>query len=96
MKIFCITKKVNYSNCDILDKKVINNIDRIEFINEIFIPLIEEFEKETNLDVKISGMPYIRTMNAQNIMDEIGKFVVIAIIVTIFIFFSFLDLTEQH
>ena len=72
-----------------LDKKVINNIERIEFINEIFIPLIEEFEKETNLDVKISGMPYIRTMNAQNIMDEIGKFVVIAIIVTIFIFFFF-------
>ena len=72
-----------------LDKNVVNNIERIEFINEDFIPLIEEFEKETNLDVKISGMPYIRTMNAQNIMDEIGKFVVIAIIVTIFIFFFF-------
>ena len=72
-----------------LDKKVVNNIERIEFINEDFVPLIEEFEKETNLDVKISGMPYIRTMNAQNIMDEIGKFVVIAIIVTIFIFFFF-------
>ena len=72
-----------------LDKKVVNNIERIEFINEDFIPLIEEFEKETKLDVKISGMPYIRTMNAQNIMDEIGKFVVIAIIVTIFIFFFF-------
>jgi predicted RND superfamily exporter protein len=72
-----------------IDKKVVNNIERIEFINEDFIPLIEEFEKETNLDVKISGMPYIRTMNAQNIMDEIGKFVVIAIIVTIFIFFFF-------
>jgi len=72
-----------------LDKKVVNNIERIEFINKDFIPLIEEFEKETNLDVKISGMPYIRTMNAQNIMDEIGKFVVIAIIVTIFIFFFF-------
>ena len=72
-----------------LDKKVVNNIERIEFINEDFIPLIEEFEKVTNLDVKISGMPYIRTMNAQNIMDEIGKFVVIAIIVTIFIFFFF-------
>ena len=72
-----------------LDKKIVNNIERIEFINEDFVPLIEKFEKETNLDVKISGMPYIRTMNAQNIMDEIGKFVVIAIIVTIFIFFFF-------
>src|SRR6056300_49267 len=72
-----------------LDKKIVNNIERIEFINEDFVPLIEKFEKETNPDVKISGMPYIRTMNAQNIMDEIGKFVVIAIIVTIFIFFFF-------
>jgi uncharacterized protein len=34
-------------------------------------------------------MPYIRTLNAQNIMDEIGKFVLIAILVTVLIFFFF-------
>mgnify|MGYP001259964556 FL=1 len=72
-----------------LDKKVINNIERINFVNNTFIPLIKEFEKQSNLNVRISGMPYIRTMNAQNIMDEIGKFVVIAICVTICIFFFF-------
>ena len=72
-----------------LDKDVINNIERIDFVNNIFIPSIKEFEKQSNLNVRISGMPYIRTMNAQNIMDEIGKFVIIAICVTIFIFFFF-------
>ena len=72
-----------------LDKEVINNIERIDFVNNIFIPSIKEFEKQSNLNVRIYGMPYIRTMNAQNIMDEIGKFVIIAICVTIFIFFFF-------
>ena len=72
-----------------LDKSIINNIERIEFVNKIFIPSIKSFESQTKIDVKISGMPYIRTMNAQNIMDEIGKFVIIAIVVTICIFFFF-------
>ena len=72
-----------------LDKNVVNNVERIDFVNNVFIPLIENFENETKLDVKVSGMPYIRTMNAQNIMDDIGKLVIIAILVTIFIFFFF-------
>ena len=72
-----------------LKKEIINNEERIHFINEVFIPRIKAFEKQTNIDVRVSGMPYIRTMNAQNIMDEIGKFVVIAICVTILIFFFF-------
>ena len=72
-----------------LDKDVINNIERIDFINNVFIPAVKEFEKQSKINVRISGMPYIRTMNAQNIMDEIGKFVIIAICVTICIFFFF-------
>ena len=72
-----------------LKKEIINNAERIQFINEVFIPKIKVFEKDTKIDIKISGMPYIRTMNAQNIMDEIGKFVIIAICVTILLFFFF-------
>ena len=34
-------------------------------------------------------MPYIRTLNAQNILDEIGLFVLTALFVTSFIFFMF-------
>ena len=75
---------------------MVNNVERIDFVNNVFIPLIENFENETKLDVKVSGMPYIRTMNAQNIMDEIGKFVIIAILVTIFIFSFSSDHIRLH
>ncbi len=55
-----------------IKKEIINTPKRINFINNKLIPVIENFEKEYNVDVRISGMPYIRTLNAQNIQDEIG------------------------
>ena len=72
-----------------MDKKIVNTIQRKEFIFKTFLPLITTFEKETGLDVKISGMPYIRTLNAQNIVDEIGIFVISAMMLTSLIFFLF-------
>ena len=38
---------------------------------------------------ELSGMPYIRTLNAQNIVDEIGLFVLGATLITSLIFFLF-------
>ncbi|MBM1105940.1 MMPL family transporter [Aurantibacter crassamenti] len=72
-----------------LDKDIINTTVRKDFILEDLNNLIEDFEDETGLDVHISGMPYIRTMNSQNIIDEIGKFILAALIVTSLIFFFF-------
>ena len=72
-----------------LDKNIVNTAQRKDFIFKTFIPLISAFEKDTGLDVKISGMPYIRTLNAQNILDEIGVFVVSAMLLTSLIFFLF-------
>ncbi|MFA5297221.1 MAG: efflux RND transporter permease subunit [Lutibacter sp.] len=72
-----------------LKKDIVNTVARKEFILNILNPAIEKFEKENNLDVRISGMPYIRTMNAQNIIDEIGVFVGLALAVTALIFFFF-------
>ena len=72
-----------------MDKKIVNTVQRKDFIFNTFIPLINDFEKETGLDVKISGMPYIRTLNAQNILDEIGIFVISAMLLTSLIFFLF-------
>jgi predicted RND superfamily exporter protein len=54
-----------------------------------FIPLIQEFEKQNDIKVHVSGMPYIRTLNSQNIIDEMGLFVGLALLVTTFIFFIF-------
>ena len=72
-----------------LDKDIVNTSVRKDFILEDLSTLVKNFEKETELDVHISGMPYIRTMNSQNIIDEIGKFILAALGVTSLIFFFF-------
>jgi len=72
-----------------LDKDIVNTSVRKDFILEDLSTLVKNFEKETGLDVHISGMPYIRTMNSQNIIDEIGKFILAALGVTSLIFFFF-------
>ncbi len=72
-----------------LDKKILNTKIREDFVFETLNPSIEAFEKETGLDVRVSGMPYIRTMNAKNIIDEIGIFVGLALLVTSLIFWMF-------
>ncbi|MBT3444686.1 MAG: MMPL family transporter [Flavobacteriaceae bacterium] len=72
-----------------LDKTIVNTAQRRDFIFKTFIPLINGFEKDSGMDVKISGMPYIRTLNAKNIVDEIGVFVLSAMLLTSLIFFLF-------
>lgn len=72
-----------------MDKDIVNTSVRKDFILKDLHTLISDFEKETNMDVRVSGMPYIRTMNTQNIIDEIGIFIAAALIVTSLIFFFF-------
>ncbi|QLG47201.1 efflux RND transporter permease subunit [Costertonia aggregata] len=72
-----------------LDKDIVNTSVRKDFILEDLTNLVEDFEEETGLNVRISGMPYIRTLNSQNIIDEIGKFILAALGVTSLIFFFF-------
>ncbi|MDC0862517.1 efflux RND transporter permease subunit [Flavobacteriaceae bacterium] len=72
-----------------IDKEIVNTPVRKAFVFDKLIPIIDRFEKENNLDVRISGMPYIRTINAQNIIDEIQLFVLGALFITGIIFFFF-------
>lgn len=72
-----------------LDKDIVNTSVRKDFVLKDLTTLVKDFEVETGLDVRISGMPYIRTMNSQNIIDEIGKFILAALGVTSLIFFFF-------
>ncbi len=72
-----------------IKKEIINTPVRKDFVFNTLIPIIKEFEKENNLDVRISGMPYIRTLNSQNIQNEIGLFVGGALLITALIFFFF-------
>lgn len=72
-----------------LDKKIVNTSIRKIFVEKTLIPEIEAFENKTGIDLKVSGMPYIRTLNSQNIVDEIGVFIGAALLVTSLIFFFF-------
>ena len=72
-----------------IDKKIVNTPIRRNFIENILIPKIEAFEKENNIDLKVSGMPYIRTLNAKNILNEISLFIGAALFITSLIFYLF-------
>lgn len=72
-----------------LKKDIVNTSVRKDFIIDILQTNVEKFETKYDLDVRISGMPYIRTLNSQNIVDEIGLFIGAALFVTSFIFFLF-------
>lgn len=72
-----------------MDKAIVNTSARKDFVVDILIPKIETFENKYNLDVRVSGMPYIRTLNSQNIVDEISQFIIAALLVTSIIFFFF-------
>lgn len=72
-----------------LDKEIVNTTVRKDFILQEINDLVRDFEAETGLDVHVSGMPYIRTMNSQSIIDEISKFIIAALLVTSLIFFFF-------
>ncbi len=72
-----------------LKKSIINTKLRAPFILKNLVPRIEKFEKETGIDLKVSGMPYIRTINSENMKGEIGLFIGASLLVTALIFFFF-------
>ncbi|HEY5688639.1 MAG TPA: efflux RND transporter permease subunit [Yeosuana sp.] len=72
-----------------LKKDIVNTSVRKDFVISVLQPQIEAFEKANEIDVRVSGMPYIRTLNSQNIVDEIGLFIGAALLVTSLIFFFF-------
>ncbi|MGY8919797.1 MAG: efflux RND transporter permease subunit [Flavobacteriales bacterium] len=72
-----------------LKKSIVNEAGREDYINTVLIPQVEAFESKYGLDIKISGMPYVRTKNADNIKSEISTFVILALIITSIIFFLF-------
>lgn len=72
-----------------LKSDIVNTKIRKDFIFQQLNPIIEQFEKDNNIDVRVSGMPYVRTMNSENIKAEMGMFVGLALGITALIFFFF-------
>lgn len=56
-----------------LKTEVVNTIQREKFVNEVLLPRVSTFEKDYNIDVRISGMPYVRTKYSETIKKELGK-----------------------
>ena len=72
-----------------LKKDIINTPARKAFILNNLQEKVDAFEAKTGLDVRVSGMPYIRTLSSQSIIDEIPIFIGGALFVTSLIFFLF-------
>jgi predicted RND superfamily exporter protein len=72
-----------------LDKKIVNTKKRKDYVLNQLIPRLEKFKKATGITFHTSGMPYIRTLNAKTIIDEIGLFIGAALLITSLIFFYF-------
>ncbi len=72
-----------------LKKEVVNTKARRDFVLNILRPTITKFEEENDLNIYVSGMPYIRTVNSENIVNEMGIFVFGSLLITAIIFFFF-------
>jgi predicted RND superfamily exporter protein len=72
-----------------LKKDIVNTEKREKFITQFLIPQIKSFEKNVKVDVIVSGMPYVRTLNSLNIINEMNIFILVSLGVTSLIFFLF-------
>lgn len=72
-----------------LHDSVVNSAARKDFVVNKIQPLIDDFKASSEMEIHVSGMPYIRTLNSENIVGEIQWFVLAALFVTSFIFFFF-------
>jgi len=72
-----------------LDKAIVNTPARKDFVLEKLIPELDLFKNKTGIDLRVSGMPYIRTMNTETIKGEIGLFIGMSLLVTSLLFFFF-------
>ena len=72
-----------------LDKRTIDSKDRDRLINEIKTTM-ERFSEKSKVEVHFSGLPYIRTLVAKKLQNELKLFILLALLVSalfLFIFF---------
>lgn len=70
------------------NNKDLNSVNRISIVNNI-LTLCSDFEKENDLRLHYSGMPYIRTHIMQKVSGEMGLFMGMAVVVTAIILWFF-------
>ncbi len=65
-----------------------NSEARVEVVEQIEAT-VDDFSEKTGLDVHLSGLPYIRTMQTAKIKQELGMFVGLAAAITALLMFLF-------
>lgn len=71
-----------------VDKEVLNSKARDVLISDIQ-ELFDKFSEKHNLEIRISGLPYVRTAVSQMVKKELYMFIALAFIVMIIILFLF-------
>lgn len=71
-----------------IDKEVLGTPDRKFLIDDI-VASGEEYSKTLNLDVRYSGMPYLRTIDSIKVKDEISVFIILTLLITSLIIYVF-------
>lgn len=69
-----------------LDKEVINSKKRIPLIKSVR-EVIDVYGDKYNIDIKYSGLPYIRTVTSKKIQDELIFFTLLSLLITSFLLF---------
>ena len=71
-----------------LEDEYVNSKKRVELVKSLR-SLLDDFGKAHNIEMRISGMPYIREITTQKMVKEIVGFTVLSIFVAGFILFLF-------
>ncbi len=76
-----------------LDKKVIDSKERDRLIRDIRTT-VDNYSSRMNLEVHYSGLPYIRTLVAAKLQNELKQFILLALVVSAFFLFLFFRSTK--
>ena len=71
-----------------IDKEVLGTPERKFLIDDI-VASGEEYSKTLNLDVRYSGMPYLRTIDSIKVKNEVSVFIILTLLITSLILYVF-------
>jgi uncharacterized protein len=72
-----------------LDKNTVQSKERVRLINEIKTT-VDRFSERQKVEVHYSGLPYIRTLIAQKLENELKLFIILALLISAaFLYFFF-------
>ena len=76
-----------------LDKEIINSKDRDRLIGDIRA-MVDRYSAKTQVEAHFSGLPYIRTLIAKKLQNELRLFVILALLVSALFLYIFFRSTK--